>query len=167
MPNAATARKKYNPLLNTLTVDPGNNTGWALWNSRIVPTRTGQITKPRSMKDHIEILEYMIEMFRIMVELYSPEICVIEGVELWGASAKSYMAGVDGDLMQLSYMVGGYLTVCFARGIKCELIPARGWKGQMPNDVLKRRIKLAIQETFRTEHIDCAVGIGLHKMGIL
>jgi hypothetical protein len=113
-------------------------------------------------------LNQMLDKFDELLKEYLPETVVIESVELWGASAKSLMTGYTGDLMKLSYLVGGYLSICNDMKIPVLLISAKRWKGQMRNDrQLVQRVKLANGQTYESEHVRCAVGIGLSILGVL
>jgi hypothetical protein len=153
-----------------LTVDPGYNTGWAYWKEGSV-IQTGLIRAPvrADCKTIVERLDLIWSTFALdcFEPPLAPRRAIIESVELWGGSAKSQMSAQRGDLMSLSYCVGGLMEICLREHIKVSLVPALKWKGQLPNSALKLRIKRAIDMEFPSEHIDCAVGIGLAEMGML
>lgn len=163
-------------LSKVLTVDPGWNTGWALWLSDNKPL-TGIIKEPprrKIIKLEPMRLSFMFGYFRILLETHSPLEVIIEGVEMWSGNVKSMTAAQRGNLFSLAYIVGGYIECCSSRGISCKLVYPRGnkakeqvmWKGQLNAKQLAARIKRINGETY-PEHIREAVGIGFSVMGVL
>lgn len=148
-----------------LTVDPGANTGWALWKRNISQPVAVGVFRAKG-DDRIERLRDLLGRFDVVVREQDPERVVIEGVEFWGGSLQSVTAGKTGDLFQLAYTVGGFAGICLRWGIPFEIIPARAWKGQMDKIAVHARIRMALGRDY-PEHTADAVGIGLSLRGEL
>ena len=155
-------------LNDILTVDPGFHTGYAYWKGDKYPvTGSLNLSKGKKVVEPEMKFEDMWGKFEALIKSYNPEICFIESVEHWGGSLKSRVASVRGDLATLSYLVGGYGNICKQHGVVWCLVSAKQWKGQLPNSALVERVKLINGQEYPNEHILCAVGIGLAKMGLL
>lgn len=155
-------------LRDTISVDPGDHTGWAKWKGDLYPI-VGQInvSKAKHIKMQEDELAHQWMHFSHLLDEYSPRYVYIEGVEFWEGSFKSVTAAKRQNLSKLAYLVGGFANEARRRGIETRLLPARIWKGQMSNDVLKRKILRINGEDYASDHIDNAVGIGLSRMGLL
>ena len=70
-----------------------------------------------------------------------------------------------GTLFELSYLVGRYEEICYQHDIKCKIINAPEWKGQMDKDITAAKIKMINGETYPSEHITDAVGMGFGIVG--
>jgi hypothetical protein len=90
--------------------------------------------------------------------------------EIFGADGGSMAAGVKGTWMKLAFMVGCIAMAGAVRGIPFRPVPVRQWKGQMPKDMVERRIRRVLGDTacapFKRDIWD-AVGIGLFLKGHL
>lgn len=159
-----------------LTIDPGWNTGLALWSGSLTPA-TWVIKEPAKLKvNKIEIdrLEYMYTKFEAALKGINIKLVIIEGVEMWSGSTRSLTSAKRGDLFALAYMVGGYLSICKNLDIKTKLVYPRGdrskgremWKGQLNAGMVEKRIRRLNGATY-PEHIREAVGIGFSQMGLL
>ena len=157
-------------LLNdVLTVDPGlMGTGWALWRNKKSPVGTG-VLKTEHGKSAIsweERSHRISDGFSALLVTYTPKLVVIEFPGLFGADATSYAAASKGDLFKLTYLVGNLGVLVHRIGSKVETLPPSKWKGQMPKDVVDRRIMRAIGKKY-PNHIGDAVGMGLYMMNEL
>ena len=152
-----------------ICVDPGWHTALAFFkNGNSIPWYTKQFDLKLNQQDITNNLKQMINIFALdMSEVPVGTLIIIEGTQLWGTSAKSQSAGVRGDISNLSYLVGGYCAVCFLYNLDFKIVLPNEWKGQMSDSILAARIKRAINQEYRTEHIRSAVGIGLAHLGVL
>lgn len=161
-------------LRNTISVDPGWNTGLAYWVGDDLPLTDIIKEPPRRKKIKLETarIQFMMNKFEAYVKSKNPEMMIIEGVEMWSGSTRSMTSAVRGDLFALAYLVGGYMHICFKLSIEVKLVYPRGgkdraiWKGQMDATKVAARIKRINGETY-PEHIREAVGMGFSVMGIL
>lgn len=153
---------------NTLTVDPGFNTGWCYWVTGSI-YHTGQITLPkipkRTEKQKVNFMwDGFLDLLRLCGNL---DTVVIEGVANYHSNA-SKAANAAGDLFTLSYLIGGYMGACHGCGIEdVRLVTAPQWKGQLTKAMTAQRVRLALKETFPSDHITDAVAIGLSLQGRL
>lgn len=142
-----------------LTIDPGVNTGWAVWqDSSPEPLFTGVFSAPEGNNFEGKIM-YLMLQFRNLIQMYEPELTVIEGVEQLGSS-KSRAAGASGALIKLAYIVGVYCAT--ARFFK--LMNAHEWKGNMDDKGVSMRVKRRLGKDYRRHEVE-AVGIGLAVRG--
>lgn len=145
-------------LKNTLTVDPGfGGTGWAYWKGTAFP-ETG-LFRPESF-------EGGWKYFSILLDRLELEKVIIECVEARASSPKSYASVLSGDLFKLSTLLSGYAAICFTRKIKWEFIHAFRWKGQLPDDVVNKRIFRINGMKYR-QHESSAVGMGFGVINAL
>jgi len=85
--------------------------------------------------------------------------------------ARGQAAEGRGDIIKLTYMVGGYGIVCGMRGISFEHAPVMTWKGQLSKESVEKRVRRIIGEDhferlrIRRDVID-ACGIGLWARGL-
>jgi Holliday junction resolvasome RuvABC endonuclease subunit len=159
--------RKIPALIGLLTVDPGDHTGWALWDGTLRPM-TGQITLSRS-KDIVgqpAQLASMWERFHELIKEMEPRAVLIEAVEFWSGSVKSRAAASRQNLSKLAYLVGGYSNICAFHGIEWFLMPSRTWKGQMDDHAVAMRVARIIEAQYSSVHVTDAVGMGLHLAGL-
>ena len=75
----------------------------------------------------------------------------------------------SGALVKLSCCVGAFAGVCAVKDVEFLPIPVYEWKGQLPKDIVNRRIRQLLgNENCRKFKRDIwdAVGIGLHMKGV-
>lgn len=98
-------------------------------------------------------------------------------------SAGGHASASSGDLIKLTLLTGGLMAVAVDQGIETDLVPITAWKGQLPKDIVERRLiryveSLGIHEenepdwysefitgSFR-DHVYDAFGIGLYVKGL-
>ncbi len=161
-------------LINTVTVDPGWNTGLAYWVGDLTPVCSIIKEPPKNKVIKLEPtrLNYMYNMFEAYLSSNTVDLCVMEGVEMWMGSTKSMTAASRGNLFSLAYIIGGYISICNKKSIEVKLVYPRGggdrktWKGQLSASQIEERIKLINGMVYK-EHIREAVAIGFSTMGIL
>ncbi len=153
--------------IHITTLDPGiHATGWAGWrwldrmgNAAEEPDYFGVNKIPQKIKFEDSCRRQCAWLRGHLAQLKTRHV-VIEFPELWSGSAVSHAAATRGDLFKLTFLVGRYAEVCEQRGATCTLVTPMEWKGQMPKEVIDRRIKIAIEQEY-PEHASDAVGIGL------
>ena len=160
----AKAKRKW---VRILTLDPGvHATGWAGWDElerfggiTYEPDYHGASKIPKKIKFEDSCRRQCAWLRGHLAQLKTRHV-VIEFPELWSGSAISHAAGIKGDLFKLTFLVGRYAEVCERTGATCTLVTPMEWKGQMPKEVIDKRILLAINRKF-PDHVSDAVGIGL------
>jgi len=153
--------------INLLTIDPGNHTGWCL------------ISKNHRMDSgHFsasgELSIYIHRMRRMFCNLVNGEIigtphdavidlCIIEGVQVYGDSLKSQTSAKRGDLVRLSYLIGMYAGICDEFSIPFHVVTAKEWKGQWTKAATIAYVKrqLNYELSGASEHEYDAVAMGL------
>ena len=156
-----------------ISMDPGDNTGLALWDKdKLVKTYTWKLIGKEKNLSEAERQGLMNERFRdVLRSLPKPSQFIIEGVNLWGQSAKSQAAALRGDTFRLAYLVGSYIETYRRhnkRG-KVEIITVQSWKGNLPTDILINETITFCKDSklIPNEHVACAVGIGMAQIGKL
>lgn len=146
-----------------LGIDSGKNLGFCLMNNNLKIVKSGELyTKSVSILNWLA----MVENLEITLEKYFKKITevYIEFPGLWGNSAKSYSSSAKGDTFMLAGLCG--FLACFFKlknkNIHVIFISPQQWKGQLPKDALKRRLKIRLK-TLQTdlEHELDAIGIAL------
>lgn len=168
-------RSKVDHLL--IAIDPGDNTGIAVFSEKNpIPfetqlikesSKTKKLSKDERLKLQSEKFYWYINDLLDTFDVKNNEIYfVIEGVKHYGGDVKSTAASTRGDLFKLAYLVGSYFYIgtCFTEHVRIVL-PTE-WKGQMTKDGVKSRVKRRIDQTFSTDHVTDAVGIGLKELGV-
>ena len=160
----------YNLYLNhSLTIDPGDHTGWAYWIGDSCPI-VGQynVSVKKDMILTEDDLAFLMRKFSELLDRWDACTRVyIEGVELWEGSLRSMTSAKRGNVFKLAYLVGGYFNEARRQGIETRILPARQWKGQMPNAVLEQRVLRLNGQHYPSDHILNAVGIGFSRAGLL
>ena len=148
------------------TVDPGINTGIALWvdNNSIPLIESFSI---QSGIGEMKQLFFLCSQFQKVMARYRPKECYIESDEFWKGDLRSETSAARGNLALLSHIIGAYYGISCQLRIDCHFIKAREWKGQMNKDIVARRVEMAIGLKYTSSHITDAVGIGLALRGVL
>ena len=157
-----------------IAIDPSvNSTGIAVWRwldgrGTRVPVET-HLWKPKA-RLWTERLGMLARLFNELITSYSVHkittICELPQVF---DSAKGHAAAAKGDTVKLSSAVGAFLGIAALHGQVIVTVPVIRWKGQLPKDVVKRRIIRILGKEFcndyRADEWD-AIGIGLWHMGL-
>ena len=146
-------------LNNTITVDPGLNTGIAIWRETDTP-EVKEIICPARIKIWTARLNYMWCMFKKIIENKSLLCCYIEGTAYYEENEVSRQALKRGDLFHLIGVSYGYAALCSAYGIDFEFILPSQWKGQMSKQATADRVFQLNGRRYSSDHITDAVGIG-------
>ena len=163
-----TIRGEY--LQNTLTIDPGEHTGWAYWNGLGVPEEVGQfnstitkacVTPENQVKQIREEFCLLNTKFKGLKHVY------VEGVEYLDSDVGDVISTKRGNLKKLSLRIEIYTKICQELGLDITLISANRWKGQMDTDAVTLRVYRSIQRHYPQPNMTNAVGMGLSIMGRL
>ncbi len=87
----------------------------------------------------------------------------------FGSSALGVAAAGSSSLLKLCYLVGALGFAFTSEGSTFEPIEVRAWKGQLPKEVVKKRLQYYLGEevckNYKADIWD-AVGLGLYKKGV-
>lgn len=147
-------------LNDALTVDPGYDTGWAYWIGLSTPT-VGAFSAPKVPNTIVKI-GTLIKQFSDVLVAKSPERVFIEDQWFSEYSMNSLTSVKSGAYKKLTWVVGGYIAVCYQLGIVPELISPIRWKGNMDDSAVRARVKLVTGDDYKNSHICDAVGMGLY-----
>jgi Holliday junction resolvasome RuvABC endonuclease subunit len=148
-----------------LYVDPGlGGTGWAVFHGPI-PTEYGVI---RGKAKHWTASAHDIaDEFATLLRTRKIKEVTIEFPSLW-TSGKSMASGVRGDLFKLTYLIGclGTKTVEITKATPVFISPL-GWKGQLPKEIVVKRIERQLPGLTGKipNHAADAIGMGLSAQG--
>jgi hypothetical protein len=161
-------------LMDTITVDPGYDTGIALWLGNYRPLYT--ILSTDRERETVDKIYDISTQFACYLQNFKPKTMIIEGVNLWGGSAASQAGTSKGYTFNLAYLVGSIITramdaqidvkIVYVSDTTVDNVKFKGWKGNLDNKALRKRIE-RINEQIYPEHAQEAVGIGFSEMGIL
>lgn len=158
-------------ITGTLTIDPGDNTGWAYWDNSLNPV-VGSFSYDKTLKGKPLQIQNLAAMFETMLtnEFYRKglkiEQVVIEEVSIWEKSLTSMASAKRGDLFKLAMVIGAYIDRCGAFYLPVKLVKPNDWKGQLPDYAVARRVQQITGNEYANPHIYSAVGIGLNEIGI-
>lgn len=160
---------------NLLTIDPGiGSTGWAYWDtSSLEPRATGIIkTSPAVWSLHAKAqgVSLVHDVLSVNRKRRSMQI-FCEFPSFFAGNSGGMAASQSGSIQKLAYLVGVYsamMTAEFPTSVFTPIL-VRDWKGQLPKEVVIRRIKSILGEhackQFQKDIWD-AVGIGLAIKGV-
>lgn len=164
--------KKINGLLS---IDPGDNTGFCIWGNNDYFFGKFNLSA-KEKKESMEFqLSLLFEKFKNLLVLKRRLInsVMIEGVKIYSGDKISMVSAKRGNLMKLSYLIGGYCSICSNFNLPFLIVAPTIWKGQMNKDIVKRRIlrnKNILTDHWDekiTDHEVDAIGIGLFARGDL
>ena len=151
-------------LQDTITIDPGRNTGIAVWDGNACPW-TYEINTPKKYTG-ISMLSYLHSQFYLIISQFvSLKKAIIEGVDFREDSLVSRTAAVRGDLSILSYVVGTYVALLRENNSEMDIriLTAREWKGNLTKEATTTRVRLINGLTYTSDHITDAVAIGFSQ----
>lgn len=171
-------------IVRMLAVDPGlSGTGWALWTRPTTrrgfaapPDAVGVFTPSKALAWDAKVSAIAMKLDEALAESeFDPATCdgetlVVVEMPEWQGSVKRAMTWTTGDMQKLTYLVG-YLGGYYAPLYRYLPVLVRDWKGQLPKDVVQRRIerKLGLdvcQHLGIKTHAWDAVGVGLYMLGV-
>lgn len=157
---------------NLVTVDPGANTGVAVWEGkRLLYTKTLRATKDPDWQT--AIARILFEFEDVLVYTKNAKVAI----ELPGffAGAGGRMVAARGDLVKLATLAGGLAGIATVeKKFKCW-VDINLWKGQVEKGLMLRRIQHLMHLRLpaevcgikRNSHELDAIGIGMHLHGWL
>jgi Holliday junction resolvasome RuvABC endonuclease subunit len=158
-----------------MSIDPGVELGWALWNTPHTPNvlphpiSTG-ICKANGRLPWLEritkTMSSFSEILNSMTSRYHIEKMYCEWPAYFDDVGGQVSAG-SGALVKLAVAVGHIAQIAHERDVEFMPVKVADWKGQVSKEVVIRRIRrrLNVSESrFHTHEWD-AVGIGLHALG--
>ena len=155
---------------NMLTVDPGDNTGWAFWNKATFP-EVGQLVNTALSLPVEAQLPKMWDQFDLLLTTKKPAFVIMEGVEVYAGSLKSRTASQKRSgqkipsLFKLAFLIGGYCNVCDIHNIRFKIMNFSEWGGQMPPAAVNAQVKRINGKEYKTQHITDAVAMGFSIQG--
>lgn len=164
---------------NVIFIDPGlGGTGYAYFDSIVTDLGFArEVNKPLNwgvlhsgkQENWQSRANDLATAFIGLLKGSEPEIVVIESPEVWGDSGKSLASVTRGELLKLTYLVGMFaFATVIATNKNPILVTANEWKGQLPKDVVIKRIKSRYGSEFDVEdHEADAIGMGLSAQNIL
>ena len=142
-----------------ITIDPGTNgCGYAVWTDKWKLLRHGVVSS--STKTWELKMEDIAKKLKFICGDIITKAYVEEPQKFHGTFGN--MVADRGDLVKLSIFVGyikGYL------GIPVESVKVIDWKGQLPKDVVIKRIKRLLPTVNAKSHDWDAIGLGLYLKG--
>jgi hypothetical protein len=161
-------------------IDPGlDGTGVAVFTS-LPRTKNIKVKKPSTSQgftssgkhwlDNACSIAAQVDEWIMEVTHHSFRLVFIEWPGLFSGSAVSHAAAAKGDLFKLATLIGCISTRLEHAGMLVIPLPVARWKGQLPKDVVRRRISRAycLKRGERwPNHVEDAVGMGLAAQGKL
>lgn len=161
-----------------LFVDPGvGGTGYAKYDELVrtgrktkrdakVPTTFGVLHAASTSKGEKSVDEICAK-FRSLLEVTHSEHVFMEYPRYFSGSAKSHAATVKGDLILLTYLIGGLGEIVrTVTGRSPVLIFPEDWKKGLPKKIVLDRLEEFLGIKFKNHEAD-AVGMGLYFQGFL
>ena len=139
------------------TIDPGiSGTGWALWDDEGKLKFSGVITPPARFKweDKCQIvIKQLMTKWRGAREVY------VEFPAMMGGG-RGVVTASSGALVKLTILVGMIMNEFSAKPITVA-----SWKGQLPKEIVEKRVKELLPKCKAKSHAIDAIGIGLYIQG--
>lgn len=142
-----------------ITIDPGLNTGIAIWKGDDLPI-TDEIICPSKIKLWKDRLQYMWNRFDYRLHQHDVNMVYIEDTSYYEGNETSRQALKRGDLFHLNGLSHGYAALCSNYGSDFDIIPSFQWKGQMSKLATAERIFQINGQRYSSDHITDAVGLG-------
>lgn len=151
-----------------LFIDPGFHTGYAYFTGDVKPITGSFKYNKNAINDNIpHYLSLMSDKFLSMLNLFESknqkiQYITFEYIEEYD-SLKSSVSISSGSLFKLGLLIGVYADVAYDKGIPYRLLLAREWKGQLSKAATALRVKRINNQTYKSDHITDAVGMGLSR----
>jgi hypothetical protein len=157
---------------NRASMDPGG-TGAGLciwpeeeWNQCLPPVWMQNVYPVRRVGPWLDRTMSVLSQIADHLDNFKPSHLYCECPQFFEGTRGMASAG-SGDLVKLCLFTGGIIEVCRVRDTRLHLIDVNEWKGQLPKDVVERRIykRLPQLEGVISAHVVDGVGIGLYAKG--
>lgn len=152
-----------------IAVDPGvGGTGWADWMGRQeAPDRVGVIRPAKGNAPWLDRMRSVAEQFWIFASTVDTQRTYVFECPALQIGGRGHAAAARGDLVKLAMLTGA--LVCMVHTCKVVLATPSEWKGDLPKEITKRRVRAKIGQahiyrlglTKLADHAWDAVGIGL------
>ena len=147
------------------TLDPGlMGTGYAIWDCQWRFQKAGIIKCSHEHKDEdwVERAEDIRFQLRRVVLQNNVNSGWLE-YPAYFASAGGQMVAGRGDLLKLTFLTG----ILYTTFEDAYLVPVNQWKGQLPKDVVEKRVRKILGKKIAdySSHAIDAIGIGLAVSG--
>lgn len=141
-----------------ISIDPGiGGSGWAIWDMKWNLLDYGVLELKGG--DEFDKLKYITNNLKDICKKTNVKYVYIEYPQVFQTNI-----ALSGALTKLAYGVGVIAGSLFPR--KVELIRVLDWKGNLPKEVVIKRIKQRMPDIKADSHAWDAIGIGLYKKGI-
>lgn len=145
-----------------ITIDPGlSGTGYALWDDGWKLIESGVRNAPKDYDWESKGFSIISDLEDIVEFNSEVRAGYIEFPAFFGSAGGATVAS-SGALVKLAWFVG---VVCARLKFTVELVEVRDWKGQLPKEVVIKRIKRILPRVKAISHAWDAIGIGLYKRG--
>lgn len=164
--------------MTLMAIDPGlNSMGWAFWETTTVVSIRNRVRPPDAVGLNHAPQKYDLVRRALHQAVALHHVVLDHGIEIDSVHFVSEYPAWHGDQVRKGWASGDMQKVCLLVGTfvgylhqakSFTLVTPNEWKGQMPKDVVKRRlIKRFGPGTTQDWERDVwdAVGIGLWKMG--
>lgn len=153
--------------MSFISIDPGIETGYAIWSQQGELRTFGVISHGPRMEWLARTELTCGSLDQILAA--NPELAemVCEWPQYFESEGGRGSAA-SGDLIKLVFMVGRTAQLAAYRGIRFLPVGVNSWKGQMSKEAVKARIKKRLGEAATVgiyKHAWDAVGIGLDHLG--
>jgi len=135
-----------------MTIDPSiNNLGYAVYYKKVL--RHYELLRPDALaRDegayHLKTLSMVKALFRLFEE-YRLNYVVLEMPEHWAIAG--FHARESGSMTKLVFLCGGIYHFFRMQGIDIHMLAPREWKGQLPKEVVRERLKPNMIPEYFTE----------------
>ena len=144
-----------------LTIDPGlSGTGWAYWDRNWKLIRHGVI-KPPAKHTWEQKMQFIIQILESHVYELGLNQAYVEFPSFFQSTGGQVTAR-SGALVKLSSLVGAIMFTFSAKPVRVN-----EWKGQLPKEIIIKRIKRILPNVKAKSHDWDAIGIGLYLRGDL
>lgn len=154
--------------MNLIAVDAGlKSAGWAIFDSSILPTASGLVHPRRDYKDE-DVVTRAIDVGQqlgMIAKEHGAREGIIEMPVFYGQGDKN-----AGSIFKLCVCIGAIAASLNENGVAVETVDVPDWKGQLPKEVVIKRIKAILPDYVLADlnlekDMWDAVGIGLWKRG--
>lgn len=155
-----------------MSIDPSiNNLGMAIWDMPTKGLLLWKLVHPKPDCRHNEYIKAisMCDQLREWAKSYCVDAVIMETPEHWAVGG--FEARETGSIAKLSFVCGLLFGMRYEPSMKeFELVVPRGWKGQLPKNVVANRLhkeymkKYEINMIELNENVMDAIGIGHFKL---
>ena len=141
-------------------IDPGLSSGWSIWDKKWNLLKFG-IVSGRG-EDWREKMESVSKRLRIISRKYKATKTYIEQPRVFQGEFGSMVAR-RGDVVKLSMIVG---QIAGRVGTPVEYVEIYDWKGNLPKDIVEKRVRRLLPGVKARSHEVDSIGMGLFLKGV-